>query len=218
MEHKCSAHHASDDEAAERARQSPVVSSVKDPVCGMTVDPAAAKWSYSHDRRTWHFCGQGCMTKFAADPQKYFASRETQAPSTTAHAHAGAPSSSVIYTCPMHPEVRRPAPGACPICGMALEPLDGPSIAHAKAEYTCPMHPDVIQDHPGSCPKCGMALEPRIVAFDADAADPPNPELADMSRRFWVSSALALPLLALSMSEMIPGMPVQHALGARLIV
>jgi len=91
-------------------------------------------------------------------------------------------------------------------------------IVPAKTEYICPMDPEVVQDHPGSCPKCGMALEPRIVALDTYADDAPNPELADMSRRFWISAALSLPLLALSMSEMIPEMPVQHALGARLII
>jgi Cu+-exporting ATPase len=98
---------------------------------------------------------------------------------------------------------------------MALELVAGASIASTKTEYTCPMHPEVIQDHPGSCPKCGMALEPRTVALDtfADA----NPELADMSRRLWISAALSLPLLALSMSDMIPGTPVQLALGPRLI-
>jgi Cu+-exporting ATPase len=216
MEHKCSAHHA--DEVADRVRRNPVASSVKDPVCGMTVDPATAKWSHLFDGRTWYFCGKGCVTKFAADPQKYLAPRDAQSPSPAPHAHANPPSFGAIYTCPMHPEVRRPAPGACPICGMALELVDATSIASAKTEYTCPMHPEVVQDHPGSCPKCGMALEPRTVALDTYADDAPNPELADMSRRFWISSALALPLLALSMSEMIPGMPVQHALGARLII
>ncbi len=184
----------------------------------MTVDAANAKWSYSLDVHTWYFCGNGCMTKFAANPQRYLALRDTQLSSPTSHTDANPTSSSAIYTCPMHPEVRRPAPGGCPICGMALELADDTSGAPAKTEYTCPMHPEVIQDHPGSCPKCGMALEPRTVVFDADAADAPNPEFVDMTRRFWISSALALPLLALSMSEMIPGMPIQHALGTRLII
>ena len=221
MEHKCNAAHAgpnevADNEVAEPVRQSPVASSVTDPVCGMTVNPATAQWSHSLDGRTWYFCGKGCTNKFAADPQKYLAPRVAQSPSAASHPHASPPSSSAIYTCPMHPEVRRPAPGACPICGMALEPLHTPSIA--GIEYICPMDSDVVQDHPGSCPKCGMALEPRTVVFDADAADPPNPELADMSRRFRLSAALALPLLALSMSEMIPGMPVQRALDPRFII
>ncbi len=71
------------------------------------------------------------------------------------------------------------------------------------------MHPEVVQDHPGSCPKCGMALEPRA----ATAEDAPNPELADMTRRFWVSTALAIPLLLISMSGLLPGQPLMRALG-----
>ncbi|HXR25326.1 MAG TPA: heavy metal translocating P-type ATPase [Candidatus Binataceae bacterium] len=181
MEHKCRAHHA--DEVADPVRRNQVASSVKDPVCGMTVDPATAKWSHALDGHTWYFCGKGCMTKFAADPAKYLA----PAPSPSVQAEPAAPSSLV-------------------------------GIVPAKTEYICPMDPEVVQDHPGSCPKCGMALEPRIVALDTYADDAPNPELADMSRRFWISAALSLPLLALSMSEMIPEMPVQHALGARLII
>jgi P-type Cu+ transporter len=215
MENKCTAHHTRVDEVTERVRKKPE-SSVRDPVCGMTVDPATSKWSHTLDGHTWYFCSNDCMTKFAADPHKYLAPRDAQSSPPVPHLHANPPSSGAIYTCPMHPEVRRSAPGACPICGMALEPIAGISISSAKTEYTCPMHPEVIQDHPGSCPKCGMALEPRTVALDAPA-DAPNPELIDMSRRLWISAALSLPLLALSMSELIPGMPVQHALGMRLI-
>jgi len=85
--------------------------------------------------------------------------------------------------------------------------------APAQAEYTCPMHPEIVRPGPGSCPICGMALEPVVAA----AGEERNPELEDMRRRFWVSVALALPLLLLSMSEMLPGAPVQHALSPRPI-
>ena len=176
---------------------------VKDPVCGMTVDPSMARWSHAHAGHTWYFCGKGCMTKFAADPQKYLAP-----------AAAGPAPSVVIYTCPMHPEVRRSAPGACPICGMALEALAAPPIAALGITYICPMDPEVAQDHPGSCPKCGMALEPQIDAT-APGEDAPNPELIDMTRRFRVSAILSLPLLALSMADVLPAMPLRHSLGAR---
>ncbi|HEY9097619.1 MAG TPA: copper-translocating P-type ATPase [Thiobacillus sp.] len=98
-----------------------------------------------------------------------------------------------IYTCPMHPEVQQAGPGACPKCGMALEPMGVPA-AVAKTEYTCPMHPEVVQDHPGSCPKCGMALEPRTVTVEEDDA-----ELRDMSRRFWFSTILAIPVFISAM-------------------
>jgi len=173
---------------------------VKDPVCGMTVDPATAKWSHAHAGRAWYFCGKVCMTKFIADPQKYL-ELDIASPS------------GVIYTCPMHPEVSRSAPGACPICGMALEPLDAAPVAAPHSEYVCPMDPEVVQAHPGSCPKCGMALEPRINALAAPGEDARNPELIDMTRRFWVSAILSLPLLVLSMADMLPGMPLRHALG-----
>jgi P-type Cu+ transporter len=105
------------------------------------------------------------------------------------------------YVCPMCPDVREPAPGACPSCGMALEP-ETPTAPTTRTEYTCPMHPEVVQHGPGTCPKCGMALEPRTVT--AEAA--PEPELLDMTRRFWLSAALALPVLVLAMTaDLAPG-------------
>ena len=82
--------------------------------------------------------------------------------------------------------------------------------APAGAVYTCPMHPEVRQVGPGSCPLCGMALEPEVVTLE----EGPNPELIDMSRRFWLSLVFSVPLLFLGMSEMLPGMPVHRALGA----
>ncbi len=93
---------------------------------------------------------------------------------------------------------------------MSLEPE---SLAVRRTEYTCPMHPEIVRSGPGSCPICGMALEPRTVT----AGDEDNPELRDMSRRFWVSLMLTLPLLAVAMASMIRGMPVRRILpGASL--
>ena len=101
----------------------------------------------------------------------------------------------VIYTCPMHPEVESTDPNApCPKCGMALEPRDVP-LATTKTEYTCPMHPEIVQDHPGSCPKCGMALEPRTVEITED-----NSELDFMTKRFWFSVFLAVPVFLSAMA------------------
>ncbi|MFI5399911.1 MAG: heavy metal translocating P-type ATPase [SAR324 cluster bacterium] len=100
------------------------------------------------------------------------------------------------YVCPMDAEVSESAPGACPRCGMALEPAL--PAASSRTEWTCPMHPEVVRNAPGSCPKCGMALEPRAISLD----EPANPELRDMTRRFWVSAALTLPLVAYTMAEM----------------
>jgi Cu+-exporting ATPase len=97
----------------------------------------------------------------------------------------------------MCPEVRQIGPGPCPQCGMALDP-ELPAPLASKIEYTCPMHPEVVRAEPGSCPICGMALEPRTVTAEED-----NPELSDMTRRFWISLALSAPLLVVAMGSMI---------------
>jgi len=90
-----------------------------------------------------------------------------------------------------------------------VEPPAPPPPADAEALYTCPMHPEIVQKGPGTCPLCGMALEPRIASLD----EGPNHELADMSRRFWISLPLSLVVFILGMSEVIPGHPVQQLLG-----
>jgi Cu+-exporting ATPase len=109
----------------------------------------------------------------------------------------------MMYACPMHPEVRQQGPGDCPKCGMALEPIvdAGPAT---RTEYVCPMHPQIVRPTPGNCPICGMALEPRVAATEEEV----SPELVDMTRRFWVSTVLTLPLLGLTMLEMFSGHPV----------
>ena len=124
-----------------------VAATTIDPVCGMTVDPAKSPHPLSHGQKTYHFCSAGCRGKFAASPEKYL------------HGAAPRPAEALpegtIYTCPMHPEIRQIGPGACPICGMALEPEAGGT------------------DDGG--------------------------ELADMTRRLWISTLLALPVVALDM-------------------
>ena len=123
----------------------------------------------------------------------------------------GVAGSAPTYTCPMHPEVRHVGPGVCPKCGMALEPLE-PAALTTKAEWVCPMHPEIVRDAPGSCPICGMALEQRTASLE----EAENPELADMSRRFWVSVVLTAPLLVAVMGDMLPGRPIEHSLGPTL--
>jgi Cu+-exporting ATPase len=113
------------------------------------------------------------------------------------------------WICLMDPEVESDAPGACPKCGMALEPA-APTAPATKTEWTCPMHPEIVRDEPGSCPICGMALEPRTVEVEAG----PNPEYLDMRRRFWIATPLALATLALAMGEMIPGDPLGRWLSS----
>ncbi len=104
-------------------------------------------------------------------------------------------SQSAAYVCPMDPEVRANEPGPCPKCGMALEP-EIPTAPATRVEYTCPMHPEIVRSEPGTCPVCGMALEPRIVTVEEEQ----NPELKLMSRRFWISLVLTIPVLVLGMA------------------
>jgi P-type Cu+ transporter len=197
----------------------PAAALERDPVCGMSVNSAAAKHFYDHSGKKYYFCCAGCVEKFKADPAKYLkptphssglvmlgapaAKTPTSNPSHLTQfapqPHAGSQKKaedSVAYVCPMCPEVHASKPGACPSCGMALE-ADVP-IASPRTEYTCPMHPEIVRSAPGSCPICGMALEPRTVT----AAIEDNPELRDMTRRFWVSLALTVPLLAVAMAAM----------------
>jgi Cu+-exporting ATPase len=185
----------------------------RDPVCGMNVNPATAKHVHEHAGKTYYFCCAGCAEKFKTNPQTYLNKPASSGPamlgmpspaqarSSTAPAavairkpEAGSPPS---YVCPMCPEVHETKPGACPSCGMALEP-DVP-VASTRTEYTCPMHPQIVRPGPGSCPICGMALEPRTVT----AAQEENPELRDMTRRFWVGVVLTVPLLTIAMSSML---------------
>jgi Cu+-exporting ATPase len=177
----------------------------RDPVCGMAVDPAAPKGgTFAHAGVTYGFCNPRCREKFAADPRRYLEPAAAAPPPAPAAA-------ATTYVCPMDPDVIADRPGPCPKCGMALEPML-PAAPVARTEWTCPMHPQIVRDAPGSCPVCGMALEPRTVT----AAQEPNPELADMLRRFRWSVPPALIVFALSMSEMLPGQPVQHALGGAM--
>ena len=203
-----------------------MTSIAKDPVCGMNVDPGTAAGQYEHRSKTYYFCCTHCLEKFRVDPQKYLASPALvtlggshstlvtlgPSPAKPAKPLASAPPGPADHTCPMHPHVRLPASEPCPLCGMALEPVEI-APAPARTEYVCPMHPEIVRPEPSSCPLCGMALEPRVVAAKEEA----NPELVDMTRRFWISAALALPVLFLEMSAHLPGQPVQQALPAELL-
>ncbi len=173
-----------------------------DPVCGMTVEPEAAAGTHEYGGRTYSFCSLHCLEQFRAEPTKYLApdleERKT-------------PGGARDFTCPMHLEIHQSTPGSCPSCGMALEP----SVAMpptSKTEYVCPRHPEIVRDEPGSCPICGMALEPRTTTLEEEV----SPELVDMTRRFWASLVLAVPIVVFAMSEMIPGQPIQDLLEAKL--
>jgi Cu+-exporting ATPase len=129
----------------------------RDPVCGMSVDPATSKHRFDYRGETFHFCSAGCRTKFAADPGKY------------------------------------------------LDKSKPPAVDRADVPpgtiYTCPMHPQIRQVGPGSCPICGMALEPEIASLETG----PNPELADMTRRFWIGAVLSVPPVVLEMGGHLVG-------------
>jgi len=131
---------------------------VKDPVCGMDVEPSTSEHHAEHEGTMYHFCSAHCQTKFEANPDQYVGARTE---------------------------------GATPAAGSA------------EQEYTCPMHPEIRQQGPGACPICGMALEPVTVTADSG----PSPELADMTRRFWIAVALSVPVVILEMGgHLVPAM------------
>src|SRR5208283_3995029 len=202
----------------------------KDPVCGMDVNPATARYKTQHNGNEYFFCSAGCLAKFQANPEKILSSPPKPmgsglvslgGPSPVIPAKAAkTPSSGAskeptrAYVCPMCPEIRQAAPGPCPKCGMALDPEL--TVAANKTEYTCPMHPEIVRTEPGSCPICGMALEPRAATVEED-----NPELRDMTRRFWISLALTAPLLAIAMVSMLwprVSMHIDIDLGGWLVI
>ena len=153
----CGSHsHGGHDHASHGHHDHPAngTATVRDPVCGMTVDPVTSKHRFDYRGETYHFCSAGCRTKFAADPLAYL--EKDKQPKVTVP-------EGTIYTCPMHPEIRQVGPGSCPICG--------------------------------------MALEPEVASLDTA----PNPELADMTRRFWIGLALSIPAVVLEMGGHLVG-------------
>jgi len=136
-----------------------------DPVCGMKTAADPTK-SVENAGVTYYFCSQKCIEKFRANPQQYLQPQVVKA------ANNSTPKSTT-YTCPMHPQIQQSGPGTCPICGMALEPMD----ATAQAD---------------------------------------DSELKDMTRRFWISLTLSLPLLFITMSEFIPGLNLHHRIGLNI--
>ncbi len=180
----------------------------RDPVCGMTVDPDAGKQSLVHEGRTYHFCCDGCRKKFEAAPQDYLLAKDPVCGmsvdrSTAKHflKHEG----DKLYFCSAGCKAKFEASPGDYLDGNRPEAKPMPK----GTQYTCPMHPEIVADHPGDCSKCGMALEPMGIP---PADEGPNPELVDFTRRFWVSAALAVPLLALTMGPMI-GLPLREMIG-----
>src|SRR5437588_2198465 len=210
----------------------------KDPVCGMTVDPATPKATADHDGARYFFCCAGCAEKFRANPSQYLTRPEIQPPNSS----------------PQLGMTAIPAAAAVPIdpvCGMGVDPSRAVRVAYggwdhflcsphcadkfranpaaylkpvlspptsdaqrlttamrAAGQYTCPMHPEIVRDQPGPCPICGMALEPATVSSAQD-----DTELRQMSRRFWWSVLLGAPLAVIAMGGMLPAFPLHHWLG-----
>ena len=126
----------------------------------MTVQPATAAGSYEYQGKTYYFCATSCLTKFRTDPIHYLTPPEQRAPRVMP-----VPSGGVV-------------------------------------EYICPMDPEVLETQPGACRICGMALEPKVVSLE----DERNPELEDMTRRFWICLGPSLLVMLLAMVDMIPGL------------
>src|SRR5258706_16243523 len=145
----------------------------RDPVCGMAVDSRKAAGSFECNGQTYYFCSTGCLEKFRAEPERFLKAAVTT-----------------------QTKIRRI-----------------PQKASPKTEYTCPMHPEIVRDAPGNCPICGMTLEPRTVSLE----DEKNPELVEMTRRFWVGVVLTIPLLLITMSDVIPGNPLARVVSMRVL-
>ncbi|MBI5026042.1 MAG: heavy metal translocating P-type ATPase [Nitrospirae bacterium] len=171
---------------------------VTDPVCKMTIDDKDAVATSAHKNTTYYFCSKYCKNKFDSNPDAFLVGKAAEPPKT-----------GVIYTCPMHPEIRQEGPGSCPKCGMAIEPLT-PSAG--KTEWTCPMHPEIVRDAPGSCPICGMALEPKSALEEEE-----NPELIDMTRRFRVGVVLTFPLILIAMRRLIPFISIENLISPEIL-
>jgi heavy metal translocating P-type ATPase len=167
----------------------------RDPVCGMTVDPAKAAAKAEHAGKTYYFCCQGCATRFAKEPQKFLATPgqagmavPIQIAAPGQHSHAAHQPVIPLTTLHVSPAAATKPPAQS---GHASDT----SPRSEAARYTCPMHPEIVQIGPGTCPICGMALEPLDVFAEVEA----DPEYDSMRLRFWVSAILSLPLFLLAM-------------------
>ncbi|MDP3897909.1 MAG: heavy metal translocating P-type ATPase [Mesorhizobium sp.] len=192
--------------------QAPVDAVVRDPVCGMTVDPAAGKPRAEHGGYLFHFCGESCRTKFEKDPASYMTAIDPVCGMTVDRAsakHFARHEGRGHYFCSAGCKGKFEAEPAKYLSGQPA-----PQPMPKGTQYTCPMHPEIIRDKPGSCPLCGMALEPMGVPTGDEG---PNPELVDFTRRFWVSAVLSLPLLVITMGPML-GLPFRDWIGERTAV
>ncbi len=178
-----------------------------DPVCGMVVN-LDTPHRIDHAGASHVFCSAGCLTRFRQDPGRYSAAARPDHGGDEEGQGKTTAGTSGTYTCPMHPEIRQASPGTCPTCGMALEPVA--ALPASRRQWVCPMHPEIVRDARGTCPICGMALEPRDVAEEET-----NPELVDMTRRFWMGMVLTVPLAIIAMNDLLPGRPLERFASLR---
>jgi P-type Cu+ transporter len=185
---------------------------IRDPVCGMTVDPAAGKPTTEHAGHVYHFCSASCHGKFAREPEKYVTATDPvcgMKVDRAAAKHFVPHEGQGFYFCSAGCKAKFEAD---PQKYLSEQPA--PQPMPKGTQYTCPMHPEIVRDKPGSCPLCGMALEPMGVPTGDEG---PNPELVDFTHRFWVSAALSIPLLAIAMGPML-GLTVRDWIGERFAV
>ncbi|SIO30822.1 heavy metal translocating P-type ATPase [Vannielia litorea] len=178
----------------------------RDPVCGMTVDPAAEKPTTEHDGHTYHFCSEGCRAKFVADPEAYRTATDPVCGMTVERAsaaHMAKHEGQRFYFCSVRCQEKFEAE---PESYLGDRPT--PAAMPEGTQYTCPMHPEIVQDHPGDCPKCGMALEPMTPNADSG----PNPEFVDFKHRLWIAGPLALAVFVLEMGAHL-GLPFADWIG-----
>lgn len=177
MEHHRRSHTADQHAGCTQERHAGGGNTVKDPVCGMTVDPHTAPHRANIGGKAYYFCSAGCHAKFEADPTKYV-------PATTPTSAAALPKDA-IYTCPMHPEIRQIGPGSCPICGMALEPLDLSVTTHENAELIDMMRRFWI----------GLAMAVPVVVLEMGGHLFGQHHLIAPKSSQWVQFALATPVV-----------------------
>ncbi len=156
-----------------------MIQKVRDPVCGMNISSDTNTLTIYYQEQFYFFCSSNCMEKFNSNPLKYLSTQNG----------SGKP---LNENCNINPEA---------------------VSQHHVESYTCPMHPEVVQDGFGACPICGMDLEPIVAASDEEG----DPELARMSRRFWISVGLSLPIFLVAMSDMIPGQPIQQQISSKAL-
>ncbi|MGF1659674.1 MAG: heavy metal translocating P-type ATPase [Rubrimonas sp.] len=179
----------------------------RDPVCGMTVDPAAGKPTHAHGGRLFHFCNPRCQEKFAADPDAFLSATDPVSGATVDRATA--------RHMAKHAGARHYFADGQSLSRFEADPaafVADPPPAPKGVLWTCPMDPEVVRDAPADCPVCGMALEPMTPSLDAG----PNPELADFRRRLLFGAPLAAAVFALEMGGHL-GLPVADWVGHGLM-